>query len=171
MSDVGYVSALALAVVLGWAAVAKARRGQATAESFRALGVPAPLARVLPVIELVLALGLVVVPAPAAAAAALLLVVFTLVLLRAIGEGVTVGCNCFGSTRSEPVSSVEILRNALLLALAVVATGGRAGTPSLESVVLVTTAVALGAVALAAFDMRRRVGSVWDNTLAGEVRK
>ena len=171
MADVGYVSAVVLAVVLAWAAIAKLRTPALTVESFRAMGVPVALARLVPVVELVLAVGLVVLPAPAGVAAAPVLVAFTMVLMRAIGRGVTVGCNCFGSSRSEPVSSVELVRNAMLLGLAVVATGGRAAVPSLEAVVLVTTAVALGAVLLAALEMRRRIGSVWDNTLAGEPRK
>jgi hypothetical protein len=171
VTDVGYVSALVLALVMAWAGVAKLRSRSETAASFAAFGVPAGLARVVPLVELALAVALVFVPALAAGAAAVLLAAFTVVLVRAIGRGVTVGCNCFGSSRSEPVSSVELVRNTMLIALAIVATGAAVGVPSFESVVLVSTAVALGAVVLAALDMRRRIGSVWDNTLAGEARR
>lgn len=159
-----YTAALVLAGVLAWAGVAKLARPRTTAASFAVLGVPG--ARVVPVVELVVAVALVVRPPVGAFAAAALLTAFGLVLLRAMRWGV--GCACFGGAASQPAGVREAMRNAGLLALALAAAPGRPGVPGVAEVVLVTTAVALGAVGLAAAGARREVGRLWDNRLAGE---
>jgi hypothetical protein len=161
---VSYTAALVLAGVLVWAAVAKLTRPRTTAASFAALGVPG--ARVVPVMELVVAAALAVWPPVGAPAAAALLAAFGVVLVRAMRRGV--GCACFGGAASQPAGVRELVRNAGLLALAAVAAFGRPGVPTLADVVLVTTAVAVGAVGLAAAGVRREVGRLWDNRLAGE---
>lgn len=171
MTGVGYCSALAIAGVLAWAGVAKWSRPRGTAASFAALGLPgaSTLARAVPVSELCVAAALVVAPRVGAVAAVALLVAFTAVLVRAVRRGSGAGCACFGSSSARPVSAVELVRNAGLLGLAAAAWWApRPVVPALEDVVLVSTAVALGAVAVAALDLRHRIGRVWDNRLAGE---
>src|SRR5206468_4107936 len=84
VSDVAAACALVLAVVFGWAGVAKLRHHDATVESFRGLRLPAPaaLARIVPVVELAVAAGLVLAPASAALAALVMLLAFTVVIAR-----------------------------------------------------------------------------------------
>lgn len=161
---VSYTAALVLAGVLAWAGVAKLARPRTTAASFAALGVPG--ARVVPVVELVVAAALIVWPPVGAPAAAALLAAFTVVLVRAMRRGV--GCACFGGAASQPAGARELVRNAGLSALALAAVPARPGVPEVAELVLVTTAVALGAVGLAAAGVRRELGRLWDNRLAGE---
>lgn len=160
MEGIASASALVLCVVFAVAGVAKLARPGDTRASFGGLGVPAPRASavVVPVVELALAVALVARPAVAGWGAVALLAAFSVAIAVAVGRGVEAPCSCFGTARHEPVSSAELVRNALLGALAIVATGadGRAGWPGLPEVVLVTVAVALGRVGLAVIDFRRR---------------
>lgn len=164
MNEVAYVAAVLLAGLFAWAGVAKLTdRGRAT-RTFAAFGLPAPrlLGTAVPVVELVLAVGLLVIPAVAAYAALGMLAAFTTFLVRAVRAGVKVGCGCFGSARDEPVSAVEVLRNALLAGAAVVASFSTGPVvPGLAAVVLASTAAALAAVVLALADLRRRTGHVF----------
>lgn len=168
VDDVARAAALVLAAVFAVAAVAKLRQPTATSSSFAALGLPAAglLAYAVPAVEAALAVALVVAPAPAAWAGLVLLAVFTLVLARAIARGTDAPCACFGSARRarEPVSGVELVRNAMLAALAIVATGaptGDTGVPSLPALVIVTLAVAAGRLVLGLVDLRRHGGRIW----------
>lgn len=168
-------AALVLAVVFAWAAVAKVRARTTTVTSFRGLGMPAPdaLAVAVPMVEVALAIGLAVRPGVAAWWALVLLVAFTAVIGRAIARGVEVGCACFGSSAERPVSTMEVVRNAGLAALAVVATGahGDAFWPPLPALVIVTVVVALGRVALAMAELRQAGGHVFSTPLPGEHRR
>ena len=171
MTGVGYTSAVVLAVVLAGAGTAKLRAPRTTAASFAALDVPAAglLARVVPVLELAVAVALLTVPRVGAVAAAALLLAFTAVLAVTMGRGVEAGCACFGAPAGKPVSGIDLVRNAGLLSLAsAAAVSERPVVPALADVVLVTTAVAIGVVALVALGTRREVGRLWDNRLAGE---
>lgn len=164
MSELGYLAALVLAAAFGWAGVAKARTPRTTARTFAGLGLPAPaaLARAVPAVELTLAAALVVVPGWAAAVALALLAAFTTFLARAVRAGVDVGCGCFGSNSTEPVSSVELVRNGLLASCGLLALAAPAPVaPSLAAVLVVGLAMAMAAVVLALADLRRRVGSIW----------
>jgi uncharacterized membrane protein YphA (DoxX/SURF4 family) len=111
---------IALAAVFAWAGAAKVVDRRTTARSFRALGLPgvALLTTGVPVAELVLAAGLVLAPAAAAPVALGLLSAFTVVLGRALHDGVAVGCGCFGTARRGPVSGRDLVRNGVLAALA-----------------------------------------------------
>ena len=115
----GDVVALVLAGVFAWAGAAKVVDRRATARSFRALGLPGTtvLTTGVPVAELALAAGLVLVPGVAAPLAVGLLAAFSVVLGRALRDGVAVGCGCFGTARRGPVSSRDLVRNAVLAAL------------------------------------------------------
>lgn len=170
-------AALVLAAVFAWAAAAKLGARAATVASFRGLGLPAPgaLAVAVPLIEVVLALALVVAPAQASFAALAVLLAFTVVIGRAVAGGSSVGCACFGgSAGARPVSVLELVRNAGLGALAIVATGAGAGSalwPSLPAVVLVTVLVALARVGFAAAELRRAGGHLLSTPLPGEARR
>jgi len=159
-----YGAALALAAIFAWAGAAKLRSADVTERTFRAFGLAAPrtLARTIPLVELGLAAGLVVVPGWAAAVALAVLAAFTTVLVRAMRAGVDVGCGCFGTSRREPVSFVELVRNGLLAVLAVAALFADAPTPiGIDDVIVVTTGAAVGAVVLALADLKRATGSAW----------
>jgi uncharacterized membrane protein YphA (DoxX/SURF4 family) len=173
MADLAQAAALVLAVVFAWAAVAKVRALDATTTSFRGLGLPAPgpLARVVPAVEAALAVALVWRPGLAGFAALALVVAFSLVIVRAVASGSTVGCACFGGQAERPVSVLELVRNAGLGALAIVATGATAGTalwPSLPALVIVSVLVALSRVGFAAADLRRDGGHVFSTPLPGD---
>ena len=179
MSELAAAAALVLAIVFGWAGVAKLRHHQATVTSFRGLGLPAAaaLAVVVPLVELAVAVGLVLAPALTAWAALALLLAFTFVIGRAVVAGSTVACACFGGTSAtggdddRPVSTIELVRNAGLGALAIVAGGAGAGAlhwPALPALVIVTVLVALARVAFAAADLRRLGGHVWSTPLPGD---
>ncbi len=98
MATFGYACAFVLAVVFAQAAVLKALRPADTTAGFAALGVPgAPvMARVVPLVELGVALLLLWAPRVGGVAALVVLGVFSVVLARAIRSGVRAGCNCFG---------------------------------------------------------------------------
>ena len=162
-----YAAAVVLAVVFALAGIAKLRRPSVTARSFAGLGLPAAkeLAVAVPVVELALAVGLLVVPPVAGALALLLLVAFTAVLVSAIRSGKQVGCGCLGSTRNDPVSSVEIVRNGMLAAAAVVAMGASEPVaPGLGDVIAATTVTVVALVVLALADVRRTTGRIWSTS-------
>ena len=166
MSDgLEFGAAVVLAAVFAMAGVAKLRRRSVTARSFTDLGLPAAreLAVAVPVVELALAAGLVIVPPVAAALALLLLVAFTVVLVAAIRSGRgQAGCGCLGSTRTDPVSAVEVIRNGMLAGAAVVAMGAPGPVaPDLGEVIAVTTVALVALVVLAVADLRRTTGRVW----------
>jgi hypothetical protein len=163
VSEVAYATALVLAALFAWAGAAKLADRPRTAATFRAFGVPRPgwVGVGLPVVELGLAAALVVLPRVGGAVAVALLAAFTAVLARAVRRGVEVGCACFGTARAEPVSSVEVARNLLWAGAGGVALFAPApDAPGLDSIVLVGTAVAVAAVALALIDLGRRTGHI-----------
>ncbi|HET9443342.1 MAG TPA: MauE/DoxX family redox-associated membrane protein [Acidimicrobiales bacterium] len=155
--DVGPAAALVLGAVLAWAAAGKARRRAATASSFRGLRLPAPggLAVAVPAVEAALAVALVLAPAVASWPTLALLLAFSAVVLRAVLAGEQVPCNCFGSggAGDSPVSSLDLVRNAGLAALAVLASGAPDGSalwPGAAALLVVAALTAAGGVTLRA---------------------
>ncbi len=164
MTEVAYATAVVLAGLFAWAGAAKLADRRRTTTTFAAFGLPAAglLGTAVPVAELGLAVGLLVVPVIASFAALALLAAFTTFLVRAVRAGVDVGCGCFGSARAEPVSTVEVLRNALMAGAALVTTfADRPLVPGLDAIIVVSTTAALAAVVLALADLRRRTGSAF----------
>lgn len=160
----GYLSALVLAVLFAWAGVAKLGARRRTTRTFRLLGLPAAdvLAVGVPAVELALAVGLVIVPGWAAAGALALLAAFTVFLGRAVRAGVEVGCGCFGSAATDPVSPVELVRNGLLGLAAVLAlTAPSPRVPEPAAVLVAGLGVAIGALVLALAETKRDLGHVW----------
>jgi uncharacterized membrane protein YphA (DoxX/SURF4 family) len=157
MSGFGYACAVVLAAAFVRAGVAKVVRNDATRAGFAALGVPGPAvaARAVPVVELALAVTLLAAPRAGGGAALLLLGVFTVFLAGAVRRGVTVGCNCFGTARVDPVSGVDLLRNGLLALLAAAAlTAARPTAPGPVAAAVAVAVVAAGAWGLHAAHRR-----------------
>lgn len=123
---IGIVAGLILAFILAYAAVAKWRTQPVTAASFADLGLPQPklLARVVPGLELSVAVALVASPPIGGVAALVLLGSFTVFLAVRLQQGVTSGCACFGRADAPPLSKTELIRNAGLMALAAAALVG-----------------------------------------------
>jgi hypothetical protein len=147
----GYLAALVLAGAFVVAAAGKLVRPGATASAFTAFGIPQPhaVARLVPATELIVAVLLVAVPRPGGVVALALLGAFSAVLLRAVRAGITTPCRCFGAVREQPVSAVDLFRNAMLAALAVAAVAaGTPRPPSVAALLLVAAVVAAGAAAL-----------------------
>jgi hypothetical protein len=176
MADVSFAAALVLALVFGWSAFAKARAVGATAASFRGLGLPSSraLTKAVVLAEGATAAVLVLRPAAGAWIALALLLAFSVVIGRAVARRVDVACACFGSTSTRPVSTIELLRNGGLAALAIVATGsptGLASRATLPALVCVTVLTALARVVLALLELRKLGGHVFATPLPGEARR
>lgn len=153
LDGLGYAAAVVLAGVFVVAGSAKLRDPAGTSRSFRALGVPPALGRIVPVVELATAAALLLVPSWAAIAALALLAGFTTLLALGIRRGVTVPCNCFGSTSRAPLSGRDLGRNAALGAAAVVSLfAGNPTLPGPGAVVVVAGAATGVVVALRAAD-------------------
>lgn len=170
------VAGLVLATVFVIAAVTKTIDRPATTREFTELGLPKPalLARVVPPVELVIAVLLVARPAIGAAVAALALLAFTALLAAVLRSGRTVSCGCLGALSREPVSSMTILRNGALLALAALASAGPTPTgfdvalPAIEVALATGTAATIGLVGHQLLSLRHQIGRLWSVELAGE---
>jgi hypothetical protein len=141
---------IVLALVLALAAVAKINDRAALPGRLRAMGVAPswsqPIAIGLPVAELAVAvaLGLAYHASWPAVAAFVLVAAFTVFLVATARRAVP--CPCFGTVRTARVTSLPaaVLRNGVLLALAVLATGSVDGARA-GSTVVVAAIVAAGA--------------------------
>jgi peroxiredoxin len=172
---------LVLAAVFAIAAVGKIADPAGSLRAARDFGASEPLAaiasRLLPMLELAVAVALV--PAAtsrlAALAALALLGLFSVQIVRALSRGLTPECHCFGRLHSSSASWSIVGRQCLLGALAgfvLVAGGSRPGASApvwvsrLSNAELISGAVAVGEgailVLLGAFSLRllRRYGRV-----------
>lgn len=145
MAALVWAARLVLAGVLVAAAVSKLRDRENLPGRLEMLAVPAgavPAVAVgLPTVELLVAVGLVAWPSsvvPTCVALGLLLL-FSVVAAATLSRGGEVPCACFGGASDEPISARTIVRNAWLVALAIVGTGSTAGATALA--VLVTTTI------------------------------
>lgn len=118
-----------VAAVLLVSAAAKLRDRAATGSGLVAMGVPrvvAPTAAtLLPVAEAGIAAGLLFPPArvPAAFAAIVLTALFTGAVAGNLVTGRRPPCACFGAASRRPLSGLTLVRNAVLMSLAIIATG------------------------------------------------
>ena len=158
MSDVAYAAAVLLAALFAWAGASKLLQGDRTTRTFAAFGLPAPqaLGVAVPVAELLLSLGLLVIPTVAAYLALGLLAAFTTFLVRAVRAGVGVGCGCFGSASSAPVSAVDVLRNGFRVACALGASSATGPTLPAPGAILLVGVAATAVVAVLTNAARRR---------------
>jgi uncharacterized membrane protein YphA (DoxX/SURF4 family) len=149
LAGFGYACAVALAAVLVVAAVAKVRDLDATARSFRALGLPRPatMARVVPAVEATTAAVLVLTPVLGGAVALALLAFFTTFLVQRLRAGVQAPCSCFGTSRTDPISAANLVGNSFLMLLAVGAlcsSGPQIPAPADLALLAVAVAVEVG---------------------------
>ncbi len=116
-------AALVLALVFAVAAVAKLRDRAATATDFASLGLPRPelWATAVPVMELATAAVLVVAPGWGGVVSFALLSAFTTNLALVLRSGRVASCACFGGSSATPVSARHLIRNGVLLVLALLA--------------------------------------------------
>ncbi len=171
MTGLASILAVAVAATLALAAIAKLREPARTVADFKALGLPLPsvLARVVPALEIAVAVALLAIPGWGAMAAFSLLVLFTALLVSLIRSGQPIACACFGAVSDEPVSWVEVVRNvALLGATATVIPIDSLEVPGFAAVIAASAAglIAILAIQLTAF--KRDVGAVWSTHLSGE---
>ncbi len=159
MNQIASASALLLAIVLGWAGVAKLRDLPGTARSFVSLGVRLP---VLVVVAAELTTGLVLVlrPRDGGIAAAVLLIAFTAVIIRALAARQTVTCGCFGSASHDPIGPATIVRNGLLLGAGVTALAASRPEHSLAALLTVGLAAVIGLVVVTLVGLRATVGGL-----------
>ena len=122
MSSLGVAAGLAVGVALLVAGMTKLARPSWVRDA-GALGVPVWVARPVPVVELAVGAGLVTGLArrPLAWVAVALLVAFTAIVARSLAAGRRPVCACFGAWSSRPIGPTTLVRNAVLLVLAVVA--------------------------------------------------
>jgi uncharacterized membrane protein YphA (DoxX/SURF4 family) len=120
---VAVASAMALAVIFAVAAVAKFRSPGSTKSDFRSLGLPRPelLAVLVPITEVLSALLLLAAPGWGGVLAFSLLAAFTATLAAVLRSGRVASCACFGGTTATPISARHLVRNALLMLLALLA--------------------------------------------------
>ena len=131
MSLVRAAARVVLAVVFGAAAWAKLSDLAGTRQAARDFGVPsaaAPaVAFIVPVAELTIAVLLVFGGSAAVVGAVggvLLLAVFIVAIAVSLARGRRPDCHCFGRLRSEAVSARTLVRNVVLVLLAVVVLAG-----------------------------------------------
>lgn len=171
--------ALLLAVVFAVAAVLKFMAPSATRTEFGALlNVPkdsalqpaiAVLARVIPILEVLVAVALVIRPQIGAVAAAILLGAFTAVIVATVRSGRSVSCGCLGSASRQPVSMVTVARNFVLLAMAIgSSTVDSVIVPDIASVLITGSLLLSAAVGLQLLAVQKTLGRIWSVELAGE---
>ena len=123
MDTVGRIAAIVLGAVFVLAAVAKIAAGTTWVTQARELGAPAPVATVLPGVELVLGALLVTGiggPVPAVLAV-VLLIVFSVAIARQLVDGRHPPCACFGAWSQRPLGEGHLVRNAGLIVVALLA--------------------------------------------------
>ena len=130
MPEALILTPLLLAAVLAASGVAKLRDAGSGRAAFDALRVPPALAQpwivaAVPYAELALAVGLVLTQGWVLLGATLatvgLFAAYWILIARAVAAGGEVSCNCFGAATSGRVSRWTLLRNSLLLLVAVLA--------------------------------------------------
>lgn len=119
-----------LSIALGWASITKLRDRGAFRQAAESFGVPAPasgpLAVTLPALEALLAIGVVVEPTRSVSAAvsvALLCAFSAVVAGNLLFRQTRPSCGCFGSFSRGPIGGITLLRNAGLVAVALLAAG------------------------------------------------
>jgi len=118
------VGRLALALVFGAAGVAKLADRRGVAVAAEGLGVPPgmarPVAGILPLAELAVAVALLWRPTAAGGAAAglFLLALFTCLVILNLRRGRRPPCHCFGRVGDAPIGAGTVVRNLVLMTLA-----------------------------------------------------
>lgn len=127
MSGMGSIARILTIPVLAASVTGKMRDIRGFARSAAAIlpGIPGGLiASVTVLAELAVLAMLLVVPTLGAWCAAVLFAGFTLVVLRVVRSGAARSCHCFGLNDNHVIAPVDVVRNLLLIASALVATSG-----------------------------------------------
>ena len=122
------VARVALALVFAAAAVGKLVDRRGTVAAAEGLGLPSgaagPVAGILPVVELAVAVALAGAWGPSAvvgaAAGLFLLVLLTCLVVLNLRQGRRPPCHCFGRVDDAPIGAGTVVRNLAFMALAVV---------------------------------------------------
>jgi hypothetical protein len=123
MTIVTVVASILVGLMFVLAGASKLALGPAWPQQARGFGAPAWVVPVVPWVELVLGATLVVqvaTPWPAVGAVAILLL-FTALIGRHLLAGRRPECACFGAWSAKPIGVGHLVRNTVLLALAVLA--------------------------------------------------
>jgi uncharacterized membrane protein YphA (DoxX/SURF4 family) len=123
VSTVGLVASIIVGVAFVVAGASKVAAGEQWPATAREMEAPAITIPFVPWVELVIGASLVAqlaVPVPAIAALGLLVAFTALIVIRLLGDD-RPPCACFGSWSAEPIGRIHVIRNAILMALAVVA--------------------------------------------------
>lgn len=123
MTAASVVASVVLGAAFVVAGASKLAIGQAWPAQARGLGAPTWVARPLPWLELALGAVLVVQLArqPAAIVAIVVLLAFTALIVRRLAGGEHPPCACFGAWSARPLGWRHVARNAVLLAIGVLA--------------------------------------------------
>ncbi len=123
MSGVAFVASVLVGVAFLVAGGSKLAAGPSWTVQASDLGAPAIAIPTLPWVELAIGAALVLQLArPVAATAAIvLLVAFTALIALRLSQGRRPACACFGAWSAKPIGASHLLRNGVLLALAVLA--------------------------------------------------
>lgn len=122
--NVSAVSAAVVGAVFVYAGVTKVLSGRSWPRAAERLGVAAPLAYLVMIVEIVVGLGVVLGDAWRTGflvAGGGLLVAFTLLLVKHLLAGSRPPCACFGSASERPIGARDVVRNVSLLVLVFVA--------------------------------------------------
>ena len=139
MDMVLLIARLTLAAVFSVAGAAKLADREGSRRALTGFGVPenlaGPLARGLPIVEIVIALALILRDTAwgGAIGAASLLMIFAVAIGVSLARGNSPDCHCFGQLRSEPISWSLVARNVALAAVAgLIVARGEAGMSALS---------------------------------------
>jgi peroxiredoxin len=140
MDTVLLIARLLLAFVFAIAAVGKLLDYQGARQAFVDFGLPtgfvAPLAVLLPLAELLVAV--ILIPASTAASGSLgalvLLGMFIVAIALTLGRGKKPNCHCFGQFHSSPIGWSTLVRNGLLATLAAVVFARGSNNPAIGEV-------------------------------------
>ena len=123
MGAVGLIASIVIGLAFVLAGASKLALGRAWPEQARGFGTPAWAAVVVPWVELAIGAALVTQLAePIAALAAIgILLLFTALIVRHLVAGRAPECACFGAWSAKPIGTGHLVRNTVLLTVAVLA--------------------------------------------------
>lgn len=119
----GTTAAVVVGAVLAWAGLLKLLAGAGWVKQAGDMGIDYRIAAVVPYVELTLGVSMAVqLVAPwSAVAAGCLLIVFTVLIGLRLADGSRPPCACFGIRSTRPLGHLDLVRNVVLIGLAVLA--------------------------------------------------
>mgnify|MGYP001813362816 FL=1 len=126
MDAVALVAGVLLGVAFLFAGGSKVAAGDSWPQQASDLGAPRWVVPILPWVEIVLGAALVtqIARRPAAVAAVALLVAFSALITLRLAQGKRPPCACFGAWSTKPLGPGDLVRNAALIVLGVLAAVG-----------------------------------------------